>query len=87
MSRSKRTARARLLDLGITPRALLTATDAAAYLNVAPATFRNRVRRGLLPAPVPGLGRWSREALDRAIDGGQDGHDRIGEKLRAALKT
>lgn len=50
MSRSKRTARARLVSLGITPRALLTATDAAAYLNVAPATFRNRVRRGLLPA-------------------------------------
>lgn len=65
---SKRIARARLDSLGFKPRGL-TAAEAAAYLNVSVATFRNRVKKGIIPGPIPGLNRWDKQTLDDWLSG------------------
>ena len=69
MSESKRLARTRLAELGISPRGL-TASEAAAYCGISEATLRARVREGKLPKPIPNLNRWDKKALDRHLDGG-----------------
>ena len=65
---SKRIARARLDDLGIKPRGL-SAAESAAYLGISTATFRGRVKRGIIPGPIPGLNRWDKQALDDWLGG------------------
>ena len=66
MSESKRLARTRLAELGISPRGL-TAAEAAAYCGISEGTFRSRVREGKLPRPIPHLNRWDRRAIDHHL--------------------
>ena len=87
MSGSKSTARTKLAQLGISPRAL-TAAEAAAYCGISEGTFRNRVREGKLPSAIPHLNRWDKKALDRYIDGAAaELVDPLLEAIRGAAHT
>lgn len=47
----------------------LTKAEAAAYVGCKTlSSFSDRVRRGLLPGPVPGTHTWDRVAIDRVLD-------------------
>jgi hypothetical protein len=56
------------LPPGLAPRGL-SKHAAAAYVGCATlSAFEDRVRRGLLPGPVPGTNTYDRHALDAAFD-------------------
>lgn len=68
-----------LVHLGASPdRRGLTASAAAQYVGVSPATFARRVKHGDLPPPVcvAGARRWDRAALDALFDGSQTSNER-----------
>jgi hypothetical protein len=47
----------------------LSRKDAAAYAGCdSISAFKNWIRRGILPGPIPGTHRWDRKAIDRALD-------------------
>ena len=47
----------------------LTVTDAAAYAGCKTVSaFRDWVRRGIMPGPLPGTHRYDRKAIDAALD-------------------
>lgn len=68
---TKPRARAQLAAAGISPRGL-SLEEAAAYVDLAPATFQAEVAAGTFPRPIRlGASRrqvWDRAALDRALD-------------------
>lgn len=51
----------------MTPR-LLTISDAATYCSIGESTYRDWVRRGLVPGCISGVRRIDRVALDQALD-------------------
>jgi len=52
----------------LAPRGL-TVDEAARYAGCKTVSaFRDRVRRGLLPKPMPGTHSWDRKAIDKALD-------------------
>lgn len=52
----------------IPPRGL-TRAQAAAYAGCKTiSSFKERIRRGLLPGPIPGTRTWDRKAIDAALD-------------------
>lgn len=47
----------------------LTIAEAAAYAGCkSVAAYRDRVRRGVLPGPIPGTHSYDRRAIDAALD-------------------
>lgn len=47
----------------------LTRQEAAAYAGCQTiSAFKERIRRGLLPGPMPGTRTWDRKAIDAALD-------------------
>lgn len=56
-----------VLPPGLIPR-LLRKGEAAAYCAITPSRLSQLVRAGTLPGPVPGLTRFDRLAIDRALD-------------------
>ncbi|KMO28560.1 helix-turn-helix transcriptional regulator [Methylobacterium aquaticum] len=55
------------LPLGMLPRGL-TREQAAEYCGCSVEAFDDWVRRGYVPAAMPGTRRWDRKAIDRALD-------------------
>jgi len=56
------------LNMSLAPRGL-TVENAAAYAGCRTVSaFRDRVRRGILPGPIPGTHSWDRKAIDAALD-------------------
>lgn len=53
----------------------LSKDEACAYLGVSKSQFDDWRRRGILPEPIRGTRRWSREALRQAIDPALDNSD------------
>lgn len=53
--------------LRIEPRGM-SVEDAAAYAGCTIATFRDWVRRGIMPGPIPGTHRYDRKAIDAKLD-------------------
>jgi hypothetical protein len=48
---------------------VLTTAEAAAYAGCRTvAAFRDWVRRGIMPGPIPGTHRYDRKAIDAALD-------------------
>lgn len=47
---------------------LLTREEASAYCGVAPETFDNYRRQGILPEPLSGTKRWDRKLIDEYLD-------------------
>lgn len=61
-------ARITALPASLPPRGL-TIQEAATYAGCkSVSAFRARIRRGLLPAAMPGTHAWDRKAIDRALD-------------------
>lgn len=48
---------------------ILTRPQAAALCQLTPSGFDSWVRRGVVPGPIRGTKRWSRDAILRAVDG------------------
>jgi hypothetical protein len=58
---------------GLTQR-LLSRAQAASYLNLSTSAFSGWVRRGIVPAAIPGTKRWDKKAIDAALDRSSDLH-------------
>ena len=55
-------------QIALTESRLLTANEAAAYLNISTATLRLWHEKGLIQGPFAGTRRWDKRALDAALD-------------------
>ena len=70
-------------------RRMLCIDDAANYCSLSPSGFRNWIKQGRIPGPLPGTHRWDRCAIDEALDclSGLSKHDPEKQQGKQAPKS